>query len=207
MLRLWLVGYTIHMNPEDLANLFADRLSKARAPGAMSDMMKYGDDRLWELDISANPDSKMFLGHGSKGFSDNFKGFSRLLHGLGDPQRGLHSAPFSGGQGVGAGLGASRPYMGAQGPVGFIFEPPSKSNPDAGQKAIAVWVDPRLGPEASKAIRDYVPQEIPVVSADKISEFMKTHGPAVRSGGYKGKKIDLFARTRKSPIQRLPKTR
>jgi hypothetical protein len=195
------------MNPEELANLFADRLSKSRARGAMADMMKYGDDRVWELDISADPHSASVLGHGSKGFSDDFKGFSRLLHGLGDPNRGLHSAPFSGGKGVGAGLGASRPYMGAQGPVGFIFEPPSNSNPDAGQKAIAVWVDPRLGPAAMKHIRDYVPAEIPVVFADKIHEFIKTHGPAIKSGSYKGKKIDLFARTRKSPIAKLPKTR
>jgi hypothetical protein len=195
------------MNPEELANLFADRLWKSQARGARSEMTNWGDHLDWILDISANPYSSSVLGHGSKGFSDNFKGFSRLLHGLGDPNRILHSVAFSGNASAASGFGASRPYMGDQGPVGFIFEPPSKSNPDAGQKAIAVWVDPRLGPAAMKQIRDYIPAEIPVVSADKISEFIKTHGPAIKAGSYKGKKIDLFARTRKSPIAKLPKTR
>lgn len=175
---------------EQLAKILASELSTARAPNALRELTNFGDHLLWQTEIDKSPYGKFVLGHGSK----DLEGFSRLLHGLGDESRGFHSAPFGGDRAaLGAGLGASRPYLGPGGPLGFMFAN-TPNNPKAAKQAIGIWVDPRLGPKVMQKLRDYVPQEIPVISADQIATFINKHGPQIAKGTYTGKKVDLFAR-------------
>lgn len=136
-----------------------------------------------QLEAGKSPFANEFQGHGSK----TTEGTVRLLHGMGDFKRGLHTMPWKVDDGAASGFGATSPYTDT--PSGFIFH---KSKP---HHAIGMYVHPESG--LQDHYRKLVPPEFPVIGTHEIRSFLDASGKKINKDGvYEGPKIDLFGRTR-----------